>query len=199
MRVVAALLAIYAAILLAGVWWQGAVVALGRENGVAEWLGLVTFVMTALWLAWTCLWLPAAAAGILTLRELDFHDWFFEPGLLHADLLTSDAPVRQKAVGLTVALTILAVFVALVWRGGPVLWRAVRARAAWAMALVAGTLLGVVASQLDGIGRRLEPFGIIVPDDLATRFVLLEEILELGFAVCLLFAASQAARRSATA
>jgi hypothetical protein len=187
----AAILLTVLTILASGLVVQGPQVALTSEAGVVEWLGAGLFAATALVLALHGAWLWAVICALFVLREFDAHDWFFEPGLLHADLLTSAAPLWQKAVGLAVALMILALLVTALWRGARPFLAGLRARQDWALVFAAGFGAAVLSTQLDGLPRKLEPLGITMSPDAQVGVVAVEELLELAFALALLFAATR--------
>ena len=129
------------------------------------------------------MWHLPALLVLFALRERDFHDWFFEPGLLHADMLTSAAPLWQKAVSLSVMLFILAVLVRTVWFGARPLLRGLWHRAGWAWALTLGTALAAGSTLLDGAGRKLAPYGIDLSREVQVALGGVEEVAELVFAL----------------
>ncbi|MBY4895021.1 hypothetical protein KUL25_19860 [Rhodobacteraceae bacterium N5(2021)] len=104
-------------------------------------------------------WL-AGLFNVFFLRELDFHDWWFDPGLLHVKVLTGAAPLWQKAVSLGAMVGILAVVFAVGWLGIGRFVRALRARDTPAWLLLVAMGCAATSSQLDGLGRTLEPYGI---------------------------------------
>jgi hypothetical protein len=187
----AAILLTVLTILAIGLVVQGPQVALTSEAGVVEWLGAGLFAATALVLALHRAWLWAVICALFVLREFDAHDWFFEPGLLHADLLTSAAPLWQKAVGVGVALTILALVGVALWRGTRPFLAGLRGGQGWAWGVLAGVVAAAVSSQLDGLPRKLEPYGITVSPAVRSGAVMVEELLELAFALALLFVATR--------
>ncbi|MFN4128983.1 MAG: hypothetical protein ACK4GC_04095 [Paracoccaceae bacterium] len=101
------------------------------------------------------------AAG---LRELDWDKAFTESGMLSLQLYSGAAPWGQKIAGaLVVAL--------LVWAGLRLLrqnlvpWLAgLRGGQVWAWLMASALLLYGVAKTLDGLGRKLAPWGIELSD-----------------------------------
>ncbi|WP_265499255.1 hypothetical protein [Paracoccus beibuensis] len=171
--------------------WVLAAVVLGwgpdrlfSESGPVERLSALYLVLAGMWLAADQLWqgrwprwhlvvLILAAA----LRELDWDKAFTDRGILSSGLYSGPHPLGQKLVGSLV----LAV---LIWAGVRMLRRDL---GPWLAGLRNGQggLLGlalplyVVAKSLDGLGRKLAPWGIEISgrlNDLAGRT---EEVLEL--------------------
>lgn len=132
---------------------------------------------------------------LLALREMDFHDWFFEPGLLHVSIFSDPVPVWQKLVSGTAILAILALASAATYRGVPILWRALKQRETWALVLCGAALLAATANSLDGIGRKLAPIGIEVSEGLSAAIEIVEESFELAFVFGLIAAISLYTRR----
>lgn len=118
---------------------------------------------------------------LLALREMDFHDWFYEPGLLHVSIFNDPVPIWQKLVSGTAILAILALAGAATYRGLPILWRHLKRRETWTLVLCGAAGLAATANSLDGIGRKLAPIGIEVSADLRVAFEIVEEGFELAF------------------
>lgn len=126
-------------------------------------------------------WQVPVLLTLFAMRELDFDKRFTEVGLLKSQYYLRDAPITDKLVG--IALLIL-VFV--------VLWRLARYNLRpWLRALadrrldawmvgVAGVCV-VVAKAIDGIDRKMAPYGITFSQDTLTRAGRSEEVLELVF------------------
>lgn len=124
-----------------------------------------------------------AAAG---LRELDWDKAFTDSGVLSLRLYSGDAPLIQKAAGLVVLSVLIVAGIRLLRRDlGPWL-RDLRAGrlAAWLIALI--LMMHAVAKSLDGLGRKLAPWGVDLAEwtnRLAGRS---EEALELVAAILIL-------------
>lgn len=166
----------------------------------SEWAGpdlasSVSLALLAVWLCWQImqgprrLWPLPAAAALLSLRELDFQNWFFEPGLVRIELLTGPAPLWQKAIGLAVAVLIAVTLIALGRVGAAPFWRALRARTLWALALAGSLMLLAVVTQLDGLGGDLVRAGFDVSAGMRTALLMAEEGGEMLFALGLALAA----------
>ena len=172
---------------------------LWTESGLVEVTTALLLAALALLLLWQAvraphLWHLPVIAALLCMRELDL-DKAVEPGLLKSRTYTGDAPLAVKLLGLLVVGLAL-------WS----LWRLVRHgwapfRAAWAEGrawpglLVAAVAMVVVAKAIDGLNRKLEPFGVQVSDRTEAFAVKAEEVMELGFAALLVVAAVSVLRR----
>lgn len=160
---------------------------LTAENGGAE------VVSSLLWLyvAWIYLRmspgprsLKLALTGVFLiffLRELDFHDWWFEPGLLHIGLFSGPAALWQKVVGAWVMLVIVACVGTVLVLGLPPFLRALYRRAPWAFVVTLGVVVVAMATQLDGLDRKLAPYDLSLSSQLLNASLLAEEMGELAF------------------
>lgn len=178
---------------LASLVLQGPGTAFLSESGGVEIATVVLLLVTAAWGRWpgagpALPWSVVGVIAVLGLRELDVHDWYFEPGLLQIRIFSAPVPVWQKAVSAVVMLALLALLLAFARQGTAPFLRALRGRQAWAIWLTLGTGLAGVASLFDGIGRKLAPYGVTVPPPVETGFVALEEIMEVVFALCVVVA-----------
>lgn len=122
------------------------------------------------------------------LRELDADKRFTDEGLLSTKVFVYDIAVWQKLLAAVVLLILLVSVGALIWRGAPRLSRAFAEGRAWAIYLVSGIVLAVLSKSIDGLGRKLAPFGLRVSDVVNTRAGQIEEMMELGIPVLLLMA-----------
>lgn len=126
-------------------------------------------------------WHLAVGFALLGARELDWDKAFTAEGVLQLRLYSGDSPWFDKLVGLCV----LALIGAVVWktlRSLPQFLRALRVdHAGWAIAVVASILLGGVAKTIDGIGRKLAEFGILISSEAGLQFAIAEELMELIF------------------
>ena len=163
------------------------------EGGALEMASAAGYVLALAVLAARTPRLPAAwPTAVLLLaaaaRELDLDKRLTDPGLLQSRLYTGDASLAVKLAGAAVVLAILAAALTLALREGPgwVRGLAAGARRAW---WVAGALaLAAVSKSLDGLGRKLRPLGIEVPDAIDRAASLCEEVLELGIPLTLILA-----------
>ncbi|GFE65035.1 hypothetical protein [Litoreibacter roseus] len=133
-------------------------------------------------------WHVAVALLILAGRELDMDKKYFTSGLFKLRTYTGDAPLSEKLIGAAVILLVL-------W----VLWRFARrdlaswirnlrhgSRTAWVLFLGFG--LAAFSKTIDGAARKLEPFGIEMSLETSAWLGGLEEVLELIFAFCVVYA-----------
>ena len=140
-------------------------------------------------------WHVAFLLAMLALRELDLDKRLFADGMLKLRFYTgNEAPLWQKGIGGAVVVTIL-VAVWRLFRQQFREWRAaLLAKAVWAWVVLAAFVVGALAKSLDGIGRKLAPFGIRFDSDLDLAFGLIEETLEMFFALALVLAVCIAPR-----
>jgi hypothetical protein len=145
--------------------------------------------------AWPAHWHIPVILVLMGLRELDFDKRFTSQGLLKLRLYTGPAPPWEKAVGAAVVLVILVCGLRLAWMNLPGWWRALRGGRAVAWLAGAAGLLIVVSKTLDGLGRKLAPWGVVLTrweGILSTR---LEEMMEVGAAVLIVQAIAVEAGR----
>lgn len=162
LRLTYAFLAAMAALVVGSLVLQGWDVALRKEHGGVE---LASF-FTALFSAAMALVLQATSKrgtmavplvlALFALRELDFHDWWFEPGLLHLEIFSGDAPLWQKAVSALVMAGILGTLITLVVRGVRPFWRALIASDGWPWLVIAGCGFVALSLVLDGLPARMD-------------------------------------------
>lgn len=153
----------------------------GPVETASAW-GYFALVPMALWAVAAPLKL--AVAGLLLLcglREYDLDKALFTEGLFKARQYTGDAvALPEKAISFVLLMGVLALAYYLLRRGVPRLLQGLRRASAWAIAVAMALGSLAVAKSVDGLGRKLEPFGITIPPDLQISIVSLEEILELG-------------------
>ncbi|WP_425092694.1 hypothetical protein [Tropicimonas sp. S265A] len=133
-------------------------------------------------------WSVAVIMVLFTARELDFDKRFMEKGILQLRLYTGDYPLDQKLIGAAFVCLILVTLYHLVRHGWRPLIQGLRAAEVWAWSVIVAFVTVVVAKSLDGAGRKLAPFGIELTEPMDFAFVVMEEVLELGFGLLLVFA-----------
>ena len=180
-----------------------------RQTLISETAGLELASAVTLWWAAVVALVWAVRAGLarfwavplgivlLALREHDFQNWFFDPGLVRVDLLTGPALLWQKAVGLAVLLLILATLIRLAWLGWRPMLAGLRTRAGWAWALLTGIALAALSTQVDGLGGDLDRAGWALGETRRAALLLAEEAAELAFALSVMLATSLARRTGA--
>jgi len=172
-----------------------AIVAISRENGPIENASAIGFALCAL-----AVWMPAGTSTVtkalvsvlmlvLTARELDVDKRFFTRGLFKSSqYIRDDVPFGEKIVSALILLVILGCLVALVMRERQTIRTALRRWHAGTIALATTVVFAGIAKSLDGIGRKLAPFGVEVSDDLGVYLVGVEELMELAIMALLLVA-----------
>ena len=121
-------------------------------------------------------------------REFDADKRFTSEGILSTKILFHDTPVWEKSIALTVWALLALTLVVLIRRRGPVLLAALRRGAPWSLAFTTGFLLAGFSKLIDGLSRKLAPWGIVVPDDVNRNAGTLEECLELLIPVAFIVA-----------
>ncbi|RJE79481.1 hypothetical protein [Paracoccus sp. JM45] len=159
------------------------------ESGPIERLSAIYLVCAAIWLGvitdlsrWHQVVLIAAGG----LRELDWDKAFTDSGILSLRLYSGDSGWGQKLAGLVILVLLMTAGLRLLRRDFKPWVMSLRAGdvAAW---LVAGCLgLHVIAKTLDGLGRKLAPWGINLSDWTNTVAGRAEEALELVAAILIL-------------
>jgi hypothetical protein len=179
---------------VASLLFQPVLTALAGERGGIEVATVMVLAVLSvmMWLgAWGNLaesWHWPLAGTLLVLRELDFHDWFFEPGLLQIGLLTGSAPLWQKAIGALTMVIVIVTFGRVAWAGSRALFRGLRAKAGWAWLVVLAFGLAAISTQIDGIARGPTFLGMTPGSEVVRIVGVVEEVIELGFALLLVTA-----------
>gem|GEM_PF-2778102 len=176
-------------VLLAGLVTAHVPKEIFSESGPIERLSALYLIVAAAWLGaistpsrWHQITLIAAAG----LRELDWDKAFTDSGVLSLRLYSGDAPLMQKLAGLLVLAVLVTAGLRLLRRDFRPWVQALRSKqvAAW---LLAGCLaLHVIAKTLDGLGRKLAPWGIDLAAWTNTVAGRAEEALELVAAILIL-------------
>lgn len=121
-------------------------------------------------------------------READFDKAFTQSGILSLRFYSGDSSLIAKLVGGFFALLAIYVLGRVLWHGIPAALRALKAGELWpwfavfAAGLVAGT------KSIDGLGRKLLDFGIVISQDLDQTAALVEEVGEAFIPVCAILA-----------
>lgn len=125
---------------------------------------------------------------LLAARELDFDKRFMDKGVLQLRLYSGDYPLTQKLIGAFFVVLILVVLYRLVRLGWRPFFDGLRAPALWAWAFALSGTAVVIAKSLDGADRKLAPYGIVLSEETAKLFTVLEEFGELVFGLLLILA-----------
>lgn len=140
-------------------------------------------------------WSMLAGVLLLGMRELDFDKRFTTMGIFKSRFYSSAAvPMGEKLMAALVTAAILAALFFLVKNHlKPFFSRVMKLQGASLSVLLAGGLL-VFAKSIDGLSRKLEPFGI-EPSDAVNRIAgSVEECFELTAALFVIIAAVGALR-----
>lgn len=122
---------------------------------------------------------------LMGMRELDFDKRFTSEGVLQLRLYTGDSPMWEKLVGAMVVGLILWCGIRLAVINLPRWFRGLYRLSPVSWLVGSAGLLLVVAKSLDGIDRKLAPFGIVFTRDFVTVSGRVEEVLELAMALLL--------------
>lgn len=133
-------------------------------------------------------WPGMIALLAMFLRELDADKRFTDEGLLSTKIFVYDIPVWQKLLAAGVLAVLLVAAGALIWRGAARLFRGLAERRTWSIYFASAVVLAVVSKSVDGLGRKLAPFGLRVPENVNARAGQMEEVMEIGIPVLLLMA-----------
>lgn len=131
---------------------------------------------------------------LMALRELDFDKAFTTEGILQLRLYSGAAPLWEKAIGAFFVLLILICGLRLAWFNLPRWFRGLRRGDPTSWLVGASGVLLIVAKSLDGIDRKLAPFGISFSRDFVTQSGRFEELMEMVMAILLIQAVIYYAR-----
>lgn len=170
--------------------------SLFRESGSFELATALLYGYTAvIWLwtrpgdEWRVFWQVPAVLLLMMGREFDLDKSLTSVGILQSKLyLTNEAPLMERILGVVVIAFVVTVAVRLVRFNSTIFVNALRDRSIWAWSVLAAIGLAVVAKSLDGLERKLAPFGISVNPAIAGKAEFMEEFLELGIPLLLLAA-----------
>lgn len=123
------------------------------------------------------------AAG---LRELDWDKAFTDSGVLQLRLYSGDGPLTHKIIGAAVLITLVWAGLRLLRRNLPDWLRALRGGDVGAWLMLAALGLYGVAKSLDGLARKLAPWGIEISDWANRTAGRSEEAMELFGAILIL-------------
>ncbi|TKA96150.1 hypothetical protein FAZ78_12995 [Cereibacter changlensis] len=141
-------------------------------------------------------WQLPLALLLMALRELDFDKRFTDQGVLKLRYYTSSEPLSDKLPGILLLLVLALMLYRLARRNLMPWLRGLRQRDLCAWLVAAAGVAGVIAKSIDGLARKLAPFGIEVPAIVDHRAGRIEELLEMLF-VFLLIQAIVTARGAA--
>lgn len=135
----------------------------------------VSFLRVAPEGAYRTFWHIPVLLTLFAMRELDMDKAFTPAGILSTKLYAGDAALSTKLISGAVALGVLAVALRTLRHGLRPMRRAWADGARWPwFAAVTTALLGITKS-IDGLGRKLLDFGIVISNDVDATAALLEE------------------------
>lgn len=176
-------------------------VSIKTENGALELLSflclsLAAIISFAFYREGTIrLWAIPAVLALLALREVDFQDWWFDPGVLRAAIFSEPVPIWHKAVSALAMAAILIILLTLAIRGARPVFRALLSREAWAIALFVSGCCVAAALVFDGSERNFAAIGITLSPYVAKVVSYGEEIVEFAFAFLLVVSVILFARK----
>ncbi|MEJ6392454.1 hypothetical protein V8J82_04250 [Gymnodinialimonas sp. 2305UL16-5] len=121
-------------------------------------------------------WPVAALVALFSLRELDFNDWWFEPGLLEIELLFSDVPLWHKIVSVLAMIAVAFVILRVLFIGTMPLFR--QRSEAWARIFPLIGLTIVASMTLDYPAKTAAQFGVTLSQAQIDAIVAVEESSE---------------------
>ena len=129
-------------------------------------------------------------------RELDLDKSLTSVGLLKSRLyLSAEAPVWERLLGVVVLALLAVALVRLARRQGRGFLARLRSGSGPEVAVLGGLLLAAFAKTVDGLGRKLQGFGIELGAGTARQVGTAEEVLELFVPLLFLAAVLLGARR----
>lgn len=131
----------------------------------------------------------AIVLAVMMARELSFQKAFTTESMTRTSYwVRSDAPLSEKLVAGLAVLFIAYVVLSYLWNHSHRLWQGLKEKRCYAVSLVAAALLVPISKVLDSSSRILkQDFGIPVPDEIGTVMGMLEETLELGIPLVVLW------------
>ncbi|MEM1236109.1 MAG: hypothetical protein AAGI10_03995 [Pseudomonadota bacterium] len=167
------------------------------EDGAFEWISFLSLlcipvVFFAIFPADT--WLKASSIPVygllLAMREGETDWWIIDERLLGAEFYAEQGLSLTAIAGGAIVLLLALATVTLLWKGVPALFRALIDRRAWAILLVVGGVVAVVAQSLEEV----EPLAAELSSTLGVLTIVAEEVLEMVFCLCLLEAVLRGGR-----
>lgn len=189
------------------IWSTGFTFDLVRERGAIETSSALLYAFAAItWLwtrpgaTWKASWQVPAIIFMMMGREFDLDKKLTSVGILRSDLyLTDMASPVERIFGVIVLAFVATAAFRLIALNGRAFLDGLRHRGLWVWALAIGAGFAVLSKLVDGIGRKLAPFGITLDADTSLMMVVLEELLELGIPLMFLVAVIASVRIEKTA
>lgn len=125
---------------------------------------------------------------LFAMRELDFDKAFTQAGVLSLKLYSGDTALGTKLIAGAVALFAIYVMLRMLRLGIPASWRALKTGESWPWYAILAAGLIVATKLVDGLGRKLLDFGIVVSDNTSELAAMAEETGEAFIPVCAILA-----------
>ncbi|HEX2146977.1 MAG TPA: hypothetical protein VHG11_04915 [Pseudorhizobium sp.] len=190
-----------------GLATQGLRVTIASEAGAVEIASPLLYAYAAaIWLwtrpgdTWRRSWEVPAIMFLMAGREFDLDKKLTSVGVLKSNLyLTDMAPVTERILGLVALAVVATVAIRIIALHGRSLISGLISLKLWAWSVAFGAGFAVVSKLIDGIGRKLAPFGITVDGPTEAMFIIAEELLEFGVPVMFLVAVIASFKHAHTA
>lgn len=159
-----------------------------KEGGVIETLSAIGYFIAALLMLIKGKWSYVKkyhyffiAVILFGLRELDFDKRFTTIGIFKIkDYLNNNMPVYEKLIGLLVILLILYCVVAIIINHSKSYFPQIKAFSTVHIGVFVTILLLLFTKSIDGFGRKVKSFNIVIDAQTSTYLGVIEEVLELG-------------------
>ena len=130
-------------------------------------------------------WAIPLLFAFLALREMDFQDWWFEPGLLRAEIFSAPVPIWHRLISASAMAVIAFTLWRAFWNGTRPFLAGLLRRETWALLLMASGILVILSLILDGVESNLAFVNISLSPTTLLVASYLEEVMEFGFAFSL--------------
>ena len=169
--------------------------SLKREGGGLETISAVLYLVgvglffkTVPRAFWSSLWQVPALLLLFAMREMDLDKAFTSSGVLSTGLYRGESSLGTKLIAGAVVVFVLVVLYRMMRNGLPSVIRALRAGKAWSYLVCAAAVAVVFTKSIDGLGRKLLPFGIEISAGLDTAASTIEEVGEAFIPVFIILA-----------
>ena len=166
-----------------------------REGGGLETISALLYVVAfaAFFIhaprhVWSALFHIPALMALFAMREWDMDKAFTQSGILSIKFYSGDSALKAKLIGGAIALFAVWVILRTAWRGIPVAWAALRQGWVWPWFAVFAGVLVVASKSVDGLGRKMLDFGIVISEDMDQAASVAEEVAEAFIPVCAILA-----------
>jgi hypothetical protein len=127
----------------------------------------------------------------LMLRELDFHKRFTTMGIFKIRFFTSNnVPLMEKMIGILVILLLIYIAGSIFYRHSKNFTAGLKKRSTVSIGVLLAFAFMGLSKALDGLARKLDGVGIEVSKQISMHAGALEEILEFGIPIIILFTLS---------